>query len=378
MFLSWSSIKAQQHTFILNAENKEVIPFATLYFKSSKIAFMSNEKGLVLIKTKIPENEIIVVEHLAFNTIEINAKNLSDTIFITANEYEINEVTINNLSAKGIIQKAINEIANNYYENDFLLKGKYLQVHKENGKYVRYIEALTDVKNEGYAPNIKMPQEESFKITALRKSFNYERNGDQHGDHFVDLFLENPIQYLENGMLNPKKLESYTWSLSQNKENNYVIHFRNNTWDSYQNIHGYVHINISDYAIVKVEIQETPNSRTNVQNKSNWEFINGWYTVSFKKMEDKYIIHDATKWYNHQVKNERNKNQIDYVVEEVFNWQTLETLNLTPSQHYSKNSNLYSLKMDYNVEKWHSFPIENIIKQDLNNKLSLEEQFEDY
>ncbi len=370
------SIAQQQNVYILNEADTAAIPFATLYFKESKIAFMSNENGLIHIKASNLKNEILVVEHLSFRTKEIPATALSDTIFLARKEYEVPEVIINNLSALSIIEKAIEAIPNNYISHDFSLSGKYLQVHKENGKYVRFIEALTDIKNDSYSPKHQLNQEESFAIKALRKSFNYERNGDQHGDHLVDLFAENPIQYLEKGVLNPKNLASYTWSLSESTANNYVIHFRNNSWASSKNYHGYVSINKVDYAIVKVQIQELPNLQTNIENKSNWEFINGWYEVFFTKTTDKYALSEATKWYNHQVRNERNRQQIDYLVEEVFKWQTHHVSPQIIDQRYSKNSNLYSLEMKYNTEKWNSFPIDSIIKLDLEHKLNLEEQFD--
>lgn len=376
MLLFLSDAQNIAYTFyIIDVNTRQPIEQALCYDLETKLAFTSNLNGeITFISNSI--SEMIGINHLSFQVIELKLDKELDSIFLVPKDYILPEFYVNEFSAEDIVKKAINQISSNYPNETQYITGKYLQTHIENGKYVRYIEAKMEVENLGYLPSIKKEQEQKFKPNAVRKSFVYEKNDDQHGDHLLDLFRENPIQYLETSFLNKNNLQLYHWNLAYTESGLFQINFKNKDWSSLKNLSGFLIINPQNYAIEYIELIEFPNLQSLHENKSNWKFVNGWYQISFKAEGPFYQLEFCNKWYNHQVMNELNKAQTDYLVKEKFSWVSTSTSPNTATTNFVKASNLYTTKQKYIPELWQNDYIKEAIRTDLEVNYPLEFQFE--
>lgn len=366
-------IFAQSKTlYLIDKDSKQAIAFASLYYETSKISFMSNEMGWVQITTYI-DKEAILLHHISYESAPLFINNIPDTLYLEKKSYELPIFNYQNLSAKSVIKKAIEAIPQNYIQETHYLKGNYLQVHKENGIFVRYIEAKVDIQNEGLHPNLAKNQEENFAILALRKSYNYEKNGEQHGDHLKDLLQESPIQYLEKHYLNVQNLDLYEWTFLENESDTYQIHFQSKTTLGSRSYKGILSINMENFAIIKLRIESYPilNQQKNIA--SSWIFINGWYEAQFTQSEMGYYLLNCAQWYHHQII-EPNQDWHP-IIEEKFEWTSEELHKNALNKNYSKFSSLYSLSMAYEEEIWRLSFIPSDIRKDLEIKHSLEYQF---
>ena len=367
---------------ILDNNNKP-IPYATIFLQSSKTATTSNFDGeakLVVNKKILPDT--LVLRHIGFETQKfyLNEENIDSFKHIVLKEKlnELDIVEIRAYTAEQIIALAIENIDKNYYKNIYFVDGFYRQAHKENDKYVRLIECFATVK-EDISNRKSTAQKEQFYISKIRRSNVYERNGDKHGDHLADLFLENPINYAHSSFLNKQAYRLYNFSFENYGFTDTIkIVFQNKAWQNPENKSGYILINRKDYAVVEMEIVSTKNHFDKTNNKSNWKFQNGTYKVSYEKHEGIYLCKSSSKYYNHYVLNEFTQN-IDYIVEEYFDWdrKTLNIMQKVENLNFKSFSNLYSKIYNYEPSNWKFIRPNKKIISDLNSFMDLEKQFED-
>lgn len=367
---------------ILDKQN-EAIPFATISLQESLVATTSDLEGnfnLIFSSNNLPDS--LVIRHISFTSKKLflsenNFKN-SINIKLETKENEVGVIEITAKTALNYIEKAISKIEENYISNTYYLEGFYRQIHKENGKFVRLIEAMANIKETIFERGNEK-QKERFAIHNIRRSNVYERNGDKHGDHFVDLMSENPINYTQVSFLNLNNIHNYNFKkVANEKSTEEKIFFQNKVWQAPQNKSGFIVINKEDFAVLSIEIVSTKNPSYRAEQLSNWKFQNGTYSASFRKDKGKYFCSKSSKYYNHYVLNEYSNN-IDFVVEEYFEWFTFDLFKeKTSNKKYSLLSNLYSLDYKYNADYWREMILPKTdpkVFSDLNTFKDLERQF---
>lgn len=380
LFITWfltSNLFSQATSYnfyMIDKNTMQGIPFVSVYSSISKKAFQSNDQGFVSIHESNIENPYTTY-HIGYESEGLDLKTKNDSVFLIAKSYALPVVELKQISAMEVIKKAINRVEKNYYSSQHFMEGRYFQLHKENQRYVRYIEAQASIEKMGYAPKIQLPQEDKFAILGLRKSYNYEKNGDQHGDHLVDLFAENPIQYMEKSVLNLHNIDLYQWQFSHINAVVYSITFQNNTWGSQRNIIGELMINREDFAVLSINIIELPNEQAQINHESNWEFVNGWFVIDFEKFDGKYQVTKSKKWYHHSVRNINNHKEIQFEVEEQFIWETTLPVAEKQDLKYTKLSNLYSLQLKYDSLQWQQNTYLETVSSDLELSHSIYYQF---
>lgn len=365
--------------------NSEAIPFATISSQKTYAATTTDIDGKY--KLVLPENSIpdtLLIRHISYENKALyltkNTLNKLKTIKLFTKSNEVGIANIYAYTTRTYLEKAIENLNNNYLTETYYLDGFYRQKHKENGKYVRLIEAMSLVE-ETIFDRGNEKQKEKFFISKIRRSNVYERNGDKHGDHFVDLMSENPINYTQVSFLNTNNIHNYDFSfLKSTNPLEVKIYFQNKTWQAAQNKSGFLTINKSDFAITSIEITSTKNTNHIKTNKSNWKFQNGTYQAKFIKQNEKYHCSKSSKYYNHYVLNEQSNN-IDFIVEEYFEWFTFKTLQTNPiDRKFSLLTNLYSKSYKYDADFWNNTKLPNSAQKvfdDLNSFKDLDSQFID-
>lgn len=375
---------------VLDAQN-EAIPYATISLKNAKVATTSNLNGrFELVFPKENLNDSLVIRHISFEPkmIHFTQETIDslETISLKTKSNDLLQVEIRAYTAEQIIEKVIDAIPINYAQGYYYLDGFYRQAHQENHKYVRLIECFATVK-EDISNRNSTTQKEQFHISEIRRSNVYERNGDKHGDHLVDLFLEDPINYAHASFLNKQAYRQYDFTFENNGFEDVIkIYFQNKAWTLPENKSGYILINRADYAVVEMEIVSTANPQDISYNKSDWKFQNGTYKVQYEKHDGKYFCKRSSKYYNHYVMNEHTKN-VEYVVEEYFDWyqRTFNIMEKVADFPFKSMTNLYSRPYNYKIDtyyknsnSWDKIPkLDQKIIDDLNSFMDLEKQFLD-
>lgn len=157
-------LMAQDNRFVLgivlNQNTKKPIPFASVYWKESNMGVVTNEDG----SFKLPINKsgsekTLIISCIGYQTIEksineINPNRLT-TYYLIEKVFDIDEIVIKEKklripSARQIVKKAIENIANNHPLYPFLLEGYYRDYMLIDGKYVNLFESLIELEDKGF------------------------------------------------------------------------------------------------------------------------------------------------------------------------------------------------------------------------------------
>jgi len=369
----FQSVFAQLQTvefYVFDRHSKEPVPFTLCYLKNSQLSATSFENGYTVFQlSEKYMSDSMVVQHLSYNTVKVLPTQILDTIFLTKKENQITEVRITALSAEQILLKAIEAIEKNYNQSTFYQYGKYRQTHLENSQHVRFIEAKCVVE---YLGGNKLSQKEKFMIQELRRSYNFETNGEQHGDHLVDLFQENAVRYLYAQILNPKNLKQYNWEIESSSNEIYAIHFNNKFKTDELSTTGWISINTIDFAVLEYKVYHTTSAYYNT--KSNWKLKTDFVHFVYKKEGQYYNLVSADKRYVHEVFHPITLSNPS-LIEERFSWQKLDTTIEKIPKNFKLQTNLYSQNYQYKPENWVTIEIDPTIIDDLSKKIPLEKQF---
>ncbi|MCB0536615.1 MAG: hypothetical protein KDE33_03715 [Bacteroidetes bacterium] len=327
-------------------------------------------------KITIPKMEFdkLHFKHLSYENEIIDKDKIVDTVYFQLKNYELEGVYITQTKAIDIVKKVVNNIDKNYPKEKYYTYSHYTQLHKEDTTAVRYIEAMLTTENQNYLSTNKSLQKTKYHIDKLRKSLVYEQNNDKHGDHLDDLLRGNPIQYLEENFLNPKKLYLYDWEIEWEKEKVLSIVFQNKAWLNDKNIQGSIIIDKQDYAIVLAEINANENPSYKREKPQDWTFKTSTAQYTFDK-ENNYKLSNAHIDYTHLVKNPAYGAE-GCLIREYFTYNVKDYLKeASQNMSFSGMSNLYSLHQKYDENFWEDYKILPKIRKDLERKLPLEEQF---
>jgi hypothetical protein len=372
------------------------VPFANIIFKQTDKGFVADAKGAFSLTVDTSHN----YGHLIFSAIGYESKvisvdslisTLNGIVIVKARAYDIPVVQIEGLTAKQIIKKTIDMIPENYASDTFYSKCFYRQYHEENNFYVRLIEATLYLKNTSSKNKNSVSDKERCRVLQLRRSNNYEMNGEKHGDHFFDLLSENPVYHASGTVLNSKALNSFKF-LFGSDENDSMYHIfyseKNSGGEKIQK--GELFIDKRTFAIIKFTKEEQPNDGAFVRYPEvksvpyRWEFQNGKVIAEYKYYNGKMFLASLCKTYTHQLYDNK-VNAKEYLVTENFELKidsNFYSRNFPCNFNFSAVSNLYYSHYAYDRNFWNNCSLPEFIFEnsknvidDLERKEIMEKQF---
>ena len=391
------AVKAQDNIYLRGFvydkdANNAPLGTAAVQIKNSQLGGLTDDNGYFEVPVpKINLKDSLKVSYVGYlpTLLSITSYKEGDTlrIYVTSSAETKQEVVIVAMNAKGILLKAIQNMKTNLLYDSLIATGLYRQYHKENGKYVRLIEADVSV-----AFNCKNPYKYSFhellQVNKQRRALNYETNGDIHGDHLVDLLKENPYSYNKSNFLDPKKLDFYSPKIAGEDAEQYIISLQYKESSSAKLERAKVWIAKETFAMTRMEIEKFPNPyyvKTRYANDSRWKLVNEKDVIETEKVNGKYVVKSMIRSYNHHVLN-RSTGNVDFIVEEsfeiYFDDYNVETVGEDlPIGRFTAFTNLYADTYKYDVKFWDNYdgvednPINPEVKKDLEHAKPLTQQF---
>ncbi len=383
--------------YVLDKDGKNIpLDLAAVQVKNTQLGGVTDGNGYFEIPVpKINLKDSLRVSYIGYQPKMISILNYkpSDTLRIelSSSVETKQEVVIVAMNAKSILQKAIQNMKKNLLYDSLIVTGFYRQYHKENGKYVRLLEADVSV-----AFNCKSAYQYSFHesvcINKQRRSENYERNIDanNHGDHLVDLLKENPYSYNRNNFLDVKKLDFYSPKVYAEDSTQYIISVRYKENSSAKLEQAKIWIAKETYAMTRMEIEKFPNPyyvKSRYANDSRWQLVNEKDVIETEKVNGKYVVSSILRNYNHHVVN-METGEVLFIVEETFElyFDDFNTENVgvhLKNGNFSAFTNLYSSSYKYDSVFWDEYELPEVyllneeIQKDLEHAKPLEQQFRD-
>lgn len=375
---------------VIDAENKETLPFTSVWIKGKTIGTISNAEGAF--DFHIPaefKNDTLVVSMLGYINFEAPVNTLATgrvhEIPLQRSPMLLNELIVrDSLTGGDILQQALSRIEENYPMEPFLMDGFYRDIKKVGGTYISLLEAAVEIYDENYArPRNKLKLREGVKLLEVRNSIGYENRFTSFFDQdnlLEDLLLHNTIRY--------RQIEE--------REEMYAVMVRER--DSYYNgneiyVISYsgdyelkIYVDKHDFAIIHLlfEIKgadEIPGRMKKMARR----FTGLKKNIDFKRVEGKMYLNYISvtsniEWYD-------PKTQEIKFVTELFQQLLINQVFPNTSDRISSIEKMYNYGLQhqrqrYNKQFWTKYnvikdtPLDQKILQDLEKSGPLDKQFE--
>lgn len=308
---SGSMLSLQKFTEKINGrltdEKKQAIPFGNLILKNTTIGTISNEAGYFQINyPKELEKDTLIISCIGYESRELVLNELTDTTKLQSKDFVLDEVVINakSLDPKFILKKAIENIPENYIQEDYNIE------FYSRGVMTNFDHLLIDVENV-----VKLYDEKGYdskdnithrQIAYKKNRFNGKYRRAPKAVALSSIFLEKIDMVSVSPLFKKKNLKKYNLNLTgtclYEGEKVYKIAFKSK-YNSFRytgayyigDFNGTIYINSNDYSIVKVEARWLYNL-----DKLKWdktfnmkeEYID--LNVSYKKnINDHYFLNTA-------------------------------------------------------------------------------------
>ncbi len=244
---------------LLNKENGEPIPFATLILKKEEIYRVADENGFyeLPIKKTILENATVAISSMGFKTKTVSLNELNDKTYLKSKFEELEEVIITGyLSPKTVLKKAIfNKKLNHPTEPfNFYRYGNVL-VNKNDTTELD-LELVTKDHDCGYlSPYVITQRVEQIKWNKNNNPKNYK-----YSSQFFS-YRQNAIRYAN--ILHKRKYKKFKLNFVKSEnpidDGLYIISFQieRNKWNYTNKVYpteysGRIYIDKENFAIIKV------------------------------------------------------------------------------------------------------------------------------
>lgn len=359
----------------------------SVYIKGTNIACNSDENGkfsLIIPINYLQENATITIKNIAYEEVRIaldsNLLNTSKKIYLNSKSFVTCEINIAELKALSVVKRAVAALDSIYGLPNMKQHYYYMQTHKENGHYVRLIEAFLDIYGSKYAVNSQKILKDVYSIQTIARSNNFEQNDYVHGEHLNDLLLENYFNYPLGSALYMKNSAYFTYNFADTCDKiNYYVYFDTKSSSNIVKTRGLITIDRKTFAIRQIEVDKYKNNKSE---NSSWKMLHAHLSIKTKEEKGKLYLQDLVLNYSHEVQNQQTK-IYQWVVEELFELHWLENLGICKDWSKINNDNSSSLYTKHysaqdfidqkNKYQLNDYPA--AIRKDLEMKKKLEQQW---
>jgi hypothetical protein len=287
-----SGIYAQENSVItgkiINGEDKEPLPFASIRLKNHPIGTITNEEGeFDFYVPKSKRNDTLNISFIGFNSYEVPLTSISREleIILTPSSNVLDEVILTEKNPLDYIKKALEKLPENYpqdpYQSIAYYREKFIEngavINKEEGVFKTYYPKAGDSAKNQHQLMLYEPEENPQQFQFMREWFEAKQEkrkkkaikkgeefDEEEYDSDMDMDFGGPetvidldINNEQDNYLNPKHFKKYEYSFgdetSLNGERLVTINFKAKKTIDHKKDAGKILINTEDYAIVSIE-----------------------------------------------------------------------------------------------------------------------------
>ena len=286
------NLRAQDNSFItgkiINGEDKEPLPFASVRLKNHPIGTISNDDGefdFYIPKSK--RNDTLSISFIGFNSYEVPLQNVDRVleITLTPSSNVLDEIILTEKDPLDYIKKALERLSENYpqepYQSLAYYREKFIEnsavINKEEGVFKTYYPKAEDSSKNQHQLLLYKPEENPQQFQFMREWFEAKqekrrKKAIKRGEEFdeeeydsdMDMDLGGPESVIDldinnerDNYLNPKYFKKYEYSFGEetslNGERLVTVNFKAKRTIDHMKDSGKILINTEDYAIVSIE-----------------------------------------------------------------------------------------------------------------------------
>jgi len=355
---------------ILNKNDSTPLYNVHIYTQNSQIGTTTNKNGKFIFHIpKDIEVQEIFISCMGFKTYikDINEDKTYVTIYLIEEELMLSNVTIIALSSQEIINKCLNNIKKNYYQEKFSKILYYKEFYAQNDKPLRYLEVVADMTTKGFNPKFQKRNDFEFNIIQKRAGFNFDKEfeggngiGTVHAiRNFIKKYLS--VKQQKNYLIEYKGITRY-------RDNEvYVISFMSP--NDAINTSALLYITTDSFALIAFNYSyNDPNTS---KPKKGFKFLEFVKYIDFIKLNDGY-------WYIHSIDDYRISIIEDGTITEMDRSIKVTDIKKEYNNLHRKidiHTDLYTYPVTYNSEFWEHYnvPPETIEEREFKKELKAQE-----
>lgn len=285
---SYGQVPSAISGVVMNKENQEPLPYASVRLKNHPIGTVSNDDGefdFYIPKSK--RNDTLSISFIGFNSYEIPLTAVGESLQIelSPSVNVLDEVLLTEKSPLDYIKRALERIPDNYpqepYQSLAYYREKFIEngavINKEEGVFKTYYPTVTDSSKNQHQLLLYRPEEDPQQFQFMREWFTEKqekrrKKAIKKGEEFdedefdddIDFDLGGPESVIDldinnerDSYLDPKHFGKYEYSFGDetwlNGERLVTILFRAKKKIDHKKDSGKILINAEDYAIVSIE-----------------------------------------------------------------------------------------------------------------------------
>ena len=333
--------------------SKDSLPIynAHIFFEGKDIGTTSNEDGKFTFHFPteyVSENIHISCIGYKFFTLP-TFKNSPRVIYLTEDEYLLDEISITAIDPIVVLENAINKLKENYNQNKFTKTLFYKEFFKVDEKPLRYLEIVADLTTKGFSNKRKYPDTYEVVLREKRVGFNndttYEDGGNGIGVLHWLLWSEN--------FLKKKKLKGY--------QIEYMGQFNSHSQDVYHisinklgenEAKTSVYVSKNSSAIVAIHSSFINKKKGIPSSKQKFRFLESRQYVDFHQLDDGY-------WYINSIDDYREAIDSNGIITEIKRSIRVTSINpnvkLDVESKITRETDLYKYQVPYNPEFWENY-----------------------
>ena len=245
---------------VKNSKTKKPLEFANISVDGTNISTISNSDGEFLLK--VPKSEMdknVTITYLGFYNKVIplvDFSNKKNVIALDESVEKLSEVSVTAKDPKFLINKVIDNMRNNYFEDPVLMTAFYRESIKKRKKYASLSEAVVEIYKQPY----QSVSNDYIKLNQTRKSSDYRRldtlliklQGGPYNALNFDIAKNKKIIFNEDIFNNYKF--TFDKTIIINNRPTYVLNFRQYAGIPYPLFYGKLYIDAQSYALSKAVI----------------------------------------------------------------------------------------------------------------------------
>ena len=162
---------------VIDRESKAILPYANIYIKDRSIGTISNQEGEF--SFKIPDaarNDTLIISYLGYENYKRIISQINDMVFyLTPSPIGLNEIIVSDLTAEGIVKKAIASIEINYPVEPYISKAFYRdwkvrESTTPDSSRASLIEAAISIYDKGFGNVKKRSGTEEVFLDEVRRN----------------------------------------------------------------------------------------------------------------------------------------------------------------------------------------------------------------
>jgi hypothetical protein len=129
---------------ILDADNNEPLPFATIIFSETTSGTISNAQGIFQLQLTAQHSDTLLVSFIGYESKKVLLQEIiaHPVIYLKPTMVELDELVVYAMSPEDILRKAIRKYSMNYANVPFTTTAYYREVFTENQEYISLNEGV--------------------------------------------------------------------------------------------------------------------------------------------------------------------------------------------------------------------------------------------